>query len=63
MVRDPRARKRHEQRKKGGQILQQSRRKDLLNDPLVEAVIIATPDHWHERMLLDAMAAGKDQGP
>jgi predicted dehydrogenase len=34
--------------------------KELLNDPLVEAVIIATPDHWHERMLLDAVAAGKD---
>lgn len=34
--------------------------KDLLNDPRVEAVIIATPDHWHEQMLLDAVAAGKD---
>jgi len=33
---------------------------ELLNDPQVEAVIIATPDHWHERMLLDAVAAGKD---
>jgi predicted dehydrogenase len=34
--------------------------KELLNDPQVEAVIIVTPDHWHERMLLDAVAAGKD---
>ena len=34
--------------------------KELLNDPQIEAVIIATPDHWHERMLLDAIAAGKD---
>lgn len=34
--------------------------KDLLDDPQVEAVIISTPDHWHERMLLDAIAAGKD---
>jgi predicted dehydrogenase len=34
--------------------------KELLDDPQVEAVIIATPDHWHERMLLDAVAAGKD---
>jgi len=33
--------------------------KDLLNDPKVEAVIIATPDHWHEQMLIDASNAGK----
>lgn len=33
---------------------------DLLNDSQVEAVVIATPDHWHEQMLLDALAAGKD---
>jgi predicted dehydrogenase len=33
---------------------------DLLADPRIEAVIIATPDHWHEQMLLDAAAAGKD---
>ena len=33
---------------------------DLLADPKVEAVVIATPDHWHEQMLLDAAAAGKD---
>ncbi|MCU0776260.1 MAG: Gfo/Idh/MocA family oxidoreductase [Akkermansiaceae bacterium] len=33
---------------------------DLLNDPKVEAVVIATPDHWHEAMVLDAIAAGKD---
>ncbi len=33
---------------------------DLLADPKVEAVVIATPDHWHERMLLDAVAADKD---
>jgi predicted dehydrogenase len=34
--------------------------RDLLADPKVEAVVIATPDHWHERMLLDAVEAGKD---
>jgi predicted dehydrogenase len=33
---------------------------DLLADPQVEAVVIATPDHWHEQMLTDALAAGKD---
>ena len=32
---------------------------DLLADPKVEAVVIATPDHWHEKMVLDAVAAGK----
>ena len=34
--------------------------KKMLNDPEIEAVIIATPDHWHEKMLLDCVAAGKD---
>jgi len=32
----------------------------LLGDPQVEAVVIATPDHWHETMVLDALATGKD---
>ena len=34
--------------------------KEMLEDPKIEAVIIATPDHWHEQMLLDCVAAGKD---
>jgi predicted dehydrogenase len=34
--------------------------KALLEDKAVDAVIIATPEHWHHRMLLDALAAGKD---
>ncbi len=32
---------------------------DLIADPNVEAVIIATPDHWHEQMVIDAANAGK----
>jgi len=34
--------------------------RDLLADPQVEAVVIATPDHWHCQMVLDAVKAGKD---
>ncbi len=34
--------------------------KALLDDRSLTAVVIATPEHWHHRMLLDALAAGKD---
>jgi predicted dehydrogenase len=34
--------------------------KELLADKDVQAVLIATPEHWHYRMVLDAIAAGKD---
>ncbi len=34
--------------------------RDLLADPNVDAVVIATPDHWHCQMVLDAARAGKD---
>ena len=34
--------------------------KELLADKDVQAVLIATPEHWHARMVLDALAAGKD---
>jgi predicted dehydrogenase len=33
---------------------------DLLADRDVHAVLIATPEHWHYQMLMDALAAGKD---
>jgi predicted dehydrogenase len=34
--------------------------KQLLDDKRIDAVLIATPEHWHHRMVLDALAAGKD---
>src|SRR2546427_7607950 len=32
---------------------------DLLADKNVDAVVIATPDHWHALMFIDACNAGK----
>lgn len=37
-----------------------SRHQDLLSMPGVDAVIIATPDHAHCQVLMDAVTAGKD---
>ncbi len=34
--------------------------KQILDDKNIQAVLIATPEHWHHRMVLDALAAGKD---
>lgn len=32
----------------------------LLDDRNIDAVVIASPDHWHAQMTLDAIDAGKD---
>ena len=32
----------------------------ILDDTTIDAVIVSTPDHWHTRICLDAIAAGKD---
>jgi predicted dehydrogenase len=34
--------------------------RELLNQSDVDAVVIATPDHWHGKMAMDAMDKGKD---
>lgn len=33
--------------------------RELLNDASIDAVVIGTPDHWHCKMMVDAVQAGK----
>lgn len=34
--------------------------REILADKSIDTVVIATPDHWHKTMVLDALRAGKD---
>ena len=34
--------------------------RELLQMPGLDAVVIATPDHWHAKQIIDAAVAGKD---
>src|SRR4029079_8286179 len=34
--------------------------RDIVNDPSIDAVVIATPDHWHAKQTIDSLKAGKN---
>lgn len=34
--------------------------REMIADPAIDAVFVVTPDHWHHRMVIDALRAGKD---
>jgi predicted dehydrogenase len=43
----------------GPQASPTQKHEDVLNNPKIDAVLIATPDHWHARIAIDAIKSGK----
>lgn len=43
----------------GGELAVHTDYRALLADPTIHGVLIASPEHWHQRMAEDAIAAGK----
>ena len=48
------------ERQWGVQLRKHSDYRTVLDDPSIDGVVIATPDHWHVPLVLEAVAAGKD---
>jgi predicted dehydrogenase len=44
----------------GGKAFQTKEYREVLERPDVDVCMIATPDHWHSKIAIDAMRAGKD---
>jgi predicted dehydrogenase len=44
----------------GGRARRYQDYREVLADKSIDAVVVATPDHWHKTMVVDAMRAGKD---
>jgi predicted dehydrogenase len=44
----------------GGRAKAYANHHDLLAQKSIDAVVVATPDHWHRQIVLDALESGKD---